>query len=124
MRSFLTLVSFGTMALLTPFVTAAQAQDAGPADARIQQILSILRERPDEASTSCLEALKEMHGTEDALQVATSRGKSSDIELANDVLETDYQNVMQVCGVDATRVCNVPQGGKLGQACSSLRHAN
>ncbi|MGY0482188.1 hypothetical protein [Endobacter medicaginis] len=114
----------GPAIVLALSVTAARAQPAGPADARIQQILSVLRERPDEASPSCLDSLKEMHATEDALQSATSRGKSSDIELANDVLETDYQNVMQVCGVDATRVCHVPQDGKLGQACASLRRGN
>ena len=112
---------FSVLAIPASF---AYGEDAGPAETHIQHILSILREQPGEASPACLDALKEMHSTEEALQVATSHQKTSDIDLANDVLETDYQNVTQVCGVDATRVCNSQQSAKLAPLCGSLRHAN
>jgi len=118
---------------LAAFVPAADAQDyddavkASPMNQRLQQIVGVLQTDPNDVSSACIDALKELHKTQDQVTAEQDHNKDQDLEVARDVLESNYEDSNQICGVDAQRMCDhdkpTPQ---LTQACTALsrRSAN
>ena len=104
-------------------VDAARADDdAGSGRAQLDKILTVLRLHTEAASKACLSAMTEVHETEK--QVAAHQNDASnhtDLDIAKDVLESDYQNSAQVCGADAARVCRDGATGKLAVPCAALQ---
>ena len=106
--------------------TMAMADDAQSSGdltrQRLNRVIAVLRLQPAAASRSCLDALKEVHTTEDQVKALQQRIKDPDKDLAQDVLETDYENGSEICGADAIRVCGSagPTAG-LSNACAAMR---
>lgn len=103
---------------------AARADDDGGGGGRAQldKILTVLRLHTEAASKACLSAMLEVHETEK--QVAAHQNDAAnhtDLDIARDVLESDYQNSAQVCGADAARVCRESPTGKLAAPCAALQ---
>lgn len=88
---------------------------------RLNRVISVLRLQPKAASRSCLEALEEVHTVEDQIKLLQKRTRDPDQALAQDVLETDYENGSEICGADASRVCgsSVSVTG-LSAACAAI----
>ena len=99
--------------LLLLFSLPAQADDQGRSDdlarEQLARAIAVLRLKPEAAGQSCLDALHEAHQTEDQLKKLESKAKDPDLALAQDVLETDYENAQEVCGTDARRTCAIAQ---------------
>lgn len=105
--------------------TAAFAGEPGPTDdlarQQLSRVIAVLRLQTEAAGQSCLDALHEVHKTEDQLKTLQSRTANSDLALAQDVLETDYESGKEICGADAARVCVDPgTNAALVAACKGL----
>ena len=105
--------------------TAAYADDAVPsgdvAREQLARIIAVLRLQPAAAGQSCLDTLHEVHQTEDQVKALQNKANNPDFALAQDVMETDYENAKEICGADASRVCagsGVASG--LKAACGAL----
>ncbi|NVN39967.1 hypothetical protein, partial [Ameyamaea chiangmaiensis] len=115
-----------TILALLIAMPAARAQEDGGDNAMLsrllQRYLAVLQTSPDEASPACIDALKEMHKTQDQVTAEEGRTKDQDLEVARDVLASDTEDATQICGADAHRLCD---GGKqspaLVAACQALR---
>lgn len=103
-----------------------------PSRADLNRVLSVLQLRSDAASAPCLDAMKQVHATE--LQVADQiahRSKPAsadsdpvpdpDLDVARDVLDSDYEAATRACGTDAAHVCAGDVTATLARACSSLK---
>ena len=92
--------------------TAAYADDPVPsgdaAREQLARIIAVLRLQPAAAGQSCLDALHEVHLTEDQVKALQNKANNPDVALAQDVMETDYENAKEICGADAGRVCTGP----------------
>ena len=104
----------------------AQADDQGRsgdlAREQLARVIAVLRLKPETAGQSCLDALHEAHQTEDQLKKLENKAKDPDLALAQDVLETDYENAQEVCGADARRTCEASQrSSQMISACDRLR---
>ena len=104
---------------------AASADEAAPSSdlgrAQLSRVLAVLQLKPDAAGQSCLDALREVHHTADQLKILQGQAKHPDLGLAQDVLETDYENGNEICGADASRVCGAANpGDRLAAACAAL----
>ena len=82
-----------------------QAASGDVAREQLARVIAVLRLKPEAAGQSCLDALHEAHQTEDQLKKLETKAKDPDLALAQDVLETDYENAQEVCGADARRTC-------------------
>nr|WP_246379577.1 hypothetical protein [Gluconacetobacter johannae] len=114
---------------------AAMAQDDGgdgqsgsrAASVQLQKDVAVLQANPDAASSACLDALKELHKTQDMVAAEESRTKDPDLEVARDVLETDFESAAQACAPDAAALCD--KGGTspapaMAKACAALQTAS
>ncbi len=106
--------------------TVVMADDPVPssdlAREQLARVIAVLKLQPDAAGQSCLDALHEAHKTEDQVKILENKSSNPDLALAQDVLETDYENGKEICGADAGRVCAIPgQTAGLKEACSTLR---
>ena len=104
--------------------TATYADDAAPTGDitrdQLARVIGVLRLDANAASQSCLDALHEVHTTEDQVKVLQSRPKA-DLALAQDVMESDYENAKEICGADSQRVCAAPSMVKgMDAACDML----
>ncbi len=95
-------------ALLLGLPLAAQAaphQKNDPASV-LNRILGVLQTDPDSASDTCVEALKELHKTQKIVaNQDTDSSNNQDAAVARDVLESDFEETIEVCGADARRMC-------------------
>ena len=91
----------------------------------INKILRVLQTNPDAAGDSCINALKEMHTSQDQLAQQEAKNNNQDLGVARDVVASDMEDVATMCGADARRLCRSPDGekGKLAQACDTLPDA-
>lgn len=93
--------------------TAVHADDPAPSGDltrdQLARVIAVLRLQPNAAGQSCLDALHEVHQTEDQVKVLQNKSSKPDLGLAQDVLETDYENAKEICGADAGRVCLAPE---------------
>ncbi len=112
----------GILLLLSfPAKADDQARSSDLAREQLARAIAVLRLKPEAAGQSCLDSLHEAHQTEDQLKKLQSEAKDPDLALAQDVLETDYENAQEVCGADARTTCaTVPQPAGLGSACAQL----
>ena len=110
------------------FCTPAYAQDPASsgdlARDQLGRVIAVLRLQPAAAGQSCLDALHEVHKTEDQMKSLQNKANNPDVGLAQDVLETDYENAKEICGADAGRVCAASGGAAdLRAACVTLQQA-
>ncbi|MXV36926.1 MULTISPECIES: hypothetical protein [unclassified Saccharibacter] len=116
---------------MTVFCTAAGAAPAKTDDddpnvnARgtgVNRLLETLRYSPDSASEACLNALGEMHKMQKQLDDVEGRDNDSDTNLVRDVLASDMEDVITMCGADAHRLCRekADTDDKLSKLCAGL----
>ena len=113
------------LTFLVMMSTAAYADDPAPsgdvAREQLARIIAVLRLQPAAAGQSCLDALHEVHRTEDQVKALQNKANNPDLALAQDVMETDYENAKEICGADAGRVCAGPRVvAGLRAACGTL----
>lgn len=89
----------------------------------VNRLLEVLRKRPDSASEACLHALSEMHKAQQQLEDVENHDDDPDTALVRDVLASDMEDVITMCGADAHRVCREIEGdddAALAKRCSAL----
>nr|WP_240162013.1 hypothetical protein [Gluconacetobacter azotocaptans] len=97
------------------------------ASIQLQKDLAVLQGNPDAASQDCLDALKELHKTQDMVAAEEARTKDQDLEVARDVLETDFETAAQVCTPDAASLCDKSGASPtpaMAKACAALQTAS
>ena len=108
--------------------SAAHADEQGQSSDltrdQLARMIAVLRLQPAAAGQSCLDALHEAHQTEDQLKLLQNKKNDPDLALAQDVLETDYENAKEICGADANRVCVASERpASLDASCVALYRA-
>ena len=110
--------------LIAPAGTVCAGEPAVSDDlarAQLVRVLAVLQAQPKAAGGSCLDALQEVHRTEDQVKILQNKANNPDLALAQDVLETDYENAKEICGADATRSCQTSgETARLSAACARL----
>ncbi|GBQ22509.1 hypothetical protein ACLRDC_18360 [Gluconacetobacter sacchari] len=107
--------------------TPAIAQDDGAAGSpalELQRIVAALQVNPNAASQACVDALTELHKTQATLDAEQTRTNDPDVDVARDVLETDFETAIHDCQPDAAALC--AKGGtdpKLAKACLMVDQA-
>ena len=110
--------------LMSGMAGFARADDAGGGRVQLDKILAVLRQKTEAASKACLSAMTEVHETEQQVNAHQNDASNhTDLDIARDVLESDYQNSAQVCGADAARVCREAPAGTLAASCAALQGA-
>ncbi|GAN67667.1 hypothetical protein [Acetobacter orleanensis] len=90
-------------------------------NAQLQKELAILQFKPEAASPACIDSLKELHKTQAQLQEEQTRTEDQDLAIAQDVLESDFENSIELCSPDVRQLCESPNPAKaLAQACERL----
>ncbi len=121
------LIAFVGIAFIVTSVARAdeQGQSSDLTRDQLARVIAVLKLQPAAAGQSCLDALHETHQTEDQVKLLQNKAKNPDLGLAQDVLETDYENAKEICGADASRVCAAP-GPVAGvdAACAALHQAS
>ncbi|MFT9161288.1 MAG: hypothetical protein ABF491_13125, partial [Acetobacter sp.] len=88
---------------------------------KLQRQLAILHFRPDAASDGCVTALSALHKTQDQLTQEEARFHDQDVVVAQDVLESDFENSLEHCSPDAQALCAQPNpSAGLAQACAQI----
>ncbi|WP_367160845.1 hypothetical protein ABUE34_06515 [Kozakia baliensis] len=122
-------MTFAALSLIGLFPLTAWAQeDSGGSDIagkELNKVLGVLQVQPDSASDACVEALKELHKTQKIVSDGESAGKNQDLDVARDVLESNYEDASQICGTDARTLCRtkINESPKLPALCTTL-HAH
>ncbi len=105
----------------------ASAQDAeGGARQNLDRVLAVLRLRMPAAGKTCLEAMARVHQTEDQVTALSRNGPGTEdkpnpsLDIARDVLGSDYDTATAACGPDAARVCRAPAGAAMAKACGNV----
>ena len=105
----------------------ASAQDAeSGARQTLDRVLAVLRLQNDAASVACLRAMTEAHKTEDQVTALSRNGTGTEdkpnpsLDIARDVLGSDYDTATAACGPDAVRACRAPAGAAMAKACGNL----
>lgn len=114
-------------ATMIPFalsgILAAHAQENGPSREQLDRVLTVLRLQQTAASRACLDAMTQVHATERQVKEhENDTGEHPDLDIAHDVLDSDYQNGAVICGADAERACRETHDTGLVKACSILHH--
>ncbi len=113
--------------MLLGLTHVALADEPGPGGGdltrqQLVRVLGVLKLQPSAAGGSCLDSLRDMHKTEDQVKALEIRAKDPDKALAQDVLESDYENSKEICGADATRLCSAPgQAAGVAAACDAMQ---
>lgn len=103
-------------------VSWARADDNDGPRQQLDKVLGVLRLKTDAAGHACLEAMKQVHETEEQVKEHQSDATNKpDLSIAQDVLESDYQNSTQLCGADAARVCREDHDANLQKPCQNLQ---
>ena len=104
-------------------VTGTQAQDETASHERLDRVLAVLRVQQAAASRACLDAMSQVHATEQQVKDhENDTGSHSDLDIAHDVLDSDFQNSAVICGADAERVCREAHEARLAKPCGALHH--
>ena len=102
-------------------VARAHAQDEGGARKQLDRVLAVLRLQQAAASKACLSAMSQVHATEQQVKDhQNDTGNHPDLDIARDVLDSDYQNGAIICGADAERACRKDHGPILTIPCNAL----
>lgn len=103
------LMLLGLTALFPAFVPVTGAHAAphrknDPASV-LNRTLEVLQVEPDSASDACVEALKELHKTQKIVADQDTDSSNQDAAVARDVLESDFEEAIAICGTDARSLC-------------------
>nr|WP_194299842.1 hypothetical protein [Acetobacter conturbans] len=99
----------------------SSAAESSVPNIQLQKELAVLQTDPEQASEACVTAMKELHDTQAKIALAEERSSSPDLTVAHDVLESDYESAIEMCGPDARRLCGEPNlSNKLAHACQIL----
>nr|WP_230975599.1 hypothetical protein [Acetobacter garciniae] len=120
-----------SMPVAGALVSPAAAQDDEPEapptprdtvpNRKLERQLAILHFKPDAASDACVNALSALHKTQDQLTQEEARYHDQDIAVAQDVLESDFENSLEHCSPDARALCAEPSPSPgLAQACAQI----
>lgn len=97
------------------------AEDNAGARTQLDKVLAVLRVRPDAAGKACLDAMHDVHTTEQQVKDhQNDSGAHSDLDIARDVLDSDYQTSTQICGADAAHACRGHVTASLTALCAAL----
>ena len=101
----------------------AQAQDETASHERLDRVLAVLRVQQAAASRACLDAMSQVHATEQQVKDhENDTGSHPDLDIAHDVLDSDFQNSAVICGADAERICRERHDAILTKPCGALHH--
>ncbi|GAN64336.1 hypothetical protein [Acetobacter indonesiensis] len=90
-------------------------------NAQLQKELAVLQFKPEAASEACINSLKDLHKTQDQLEEEQKHTNDQDLAIAQDVLESDFENSIEMCAPDVRALCETPNPDiKLAQACERL----
>ncbi len=105
----------------------ASAQDAeGSSRQNLNRVLAVLRLRMPAAGRKCLAAMEEVHRTEDQVTALSRNGPGTEdkpnpsLDIARDVLGSDYDTATAACAPDAVRACQAPTGAAMLKACGNV----
>lgn len=88
---------------------------------QLQKELAVLHLKPDAAGPACIESLKELHKTQDLLQKDEENTRNQDLTVAEDVLESDFENSIEACAADVEKLCETHNPStELRQACEKI----
>lgn len=100
----------------------ARADETDTARTQLDRVLAVLRIHSEAASKACLDAMAQVHDTEQQVTAHTNdTGSHPELDIARDVLDSDYQNSLQLCGADAGRVCREKTRAEADKVCAGLR---
>ncbi|MCH4092605.1 hypothetical protein [Acetobacter sp.] len=117
----LTALWFATPAMADETLTSAA--ESSVANEQLRKELAVLQADPEQASEACINAMKELRDTQAKISAAEERSSSADLTVAKDVLESDYENAIEMCGPDARRLCMAQdRPAKLTQPCTVLKN--
>ncbi|MFT8945508.1 MAG: hypothetical protein ABF876_02880 [Acetobacter aceti] len=126
MKTALSLLALTALSLAAPAMadeTLTSAAQSSVANEQLRKELAVLQSDPEQASEACVNAMKELHDTQGKIAAAEERSSSADLTVAKDVLESNYENAIEMCGPDARRICAThDQTAKLAQACTILKN--
>ncbi|MBE7212448.1 MAG: hypothetical protein INR65_15615 [Gluconacetobacter diazotrophicus] len=111
--------------MLAAGIDPAAAQQADPQQKRLNQVLAVLRTRMTAASHECLQAMQRSQETEKQLdeQQRINPGDTGrpnpQLDIARDVLDSDYETALTTCEPDARRVCDAPDPAS-ARSCAAL----
>lgn len=101
----------------------AWAQDETASHERLDRVLAVLRVQQTAASKACLDAMSQVHATEQQVKDHENDiGSHPDLDIAHDVLDSDFQNGAVICGADAERACREAHDASLAKPCNALHH--
>ncbi|NSL92476.1 hypothetical protein HRJ39_06370 [Acetobacter syzygii] len=88
---------------------------------QLQKELSVLHMKPEAAGPACIDSLKELHKTQDLLAKEQENSHDQDLTVAEDVLESDFENSIEACAGDVEKLCEThnPQP-ELVKACEAI----
>nr|WP_298795711.1 hypothetical protein [uncultured Acetobacter sp.] len=90
-------------------------------NAQLQKELAVLQYKPEAASPACIESLKELHKTQAQLEEEQTRSQDQDLAIAQDVLESDFENSIELCSPDVRQLCETRNPDvTLAKACEKL----
>ncbi|MFT8777601.1 MAG: hypothetical protein ABF893_13255 [Gluconacetobacter liquefaciens] len=112
----------GILAISPAFAQADDDEAAAPPTAmQLQKVVAVLQSDPNSTSQSCVDALTELHKTQDTLEAEQKRTNDPDMAVARDVLETDFETAVESCTADATALCEKHgDAPKVARACTAL----
>lgn len=88
---------------------------------QLQKELAVLQFKPDAAGEACVDSLKELHKTQALLEEEEKHSNDQDIAVAQDVLESDFENSIEACAPDVRKLCETQNPDvKLVQTCEKL----
>lgn len=98
----------------------AEVRSAVP-NAQLQKELAVLQFKPDAASPACVESLKELHKTQALLEEEQKHSNDQDLAVAQDVLESDFENSIETCAPDVRALCESQNPDvKLAKTCEKI----
>lgn len=88
---------------------------------QLQKELAVLQFKPEAASEACIGSLKELHKTQAQLEEEQTRTHDQDLAIAQDVLESDFENSIELCSPDVRKLCETQNPDvRLVRACEQL----
>ena len=103
------------------FVTSQGAlADAAVSRADHDRVLQTLKLHPEEASNACILVMKAVHDSEREIKRASNKSRDLTPPQYEIGLASNYQNAVQICGVDASRICREIVDTRTTRACSML----
>lgn len=111
----------GILAIYPAFAQDDEEAAAPSTAMQLQKVVAVLQSDPNSTSQACVDALTELHKTQDTLEAEQKRTNDPDVAVAQDVLETDFETAIQSCTTDANALCEKHgNDSKVARACTAL----